>query len=76
MLVLKNGKVIAAEIIDFKTDQQPSKGSKKEWIDLQVSQYSPQLNVYAEVVAKQFKLNANQIRKKLVLLDAGEVVVV
>jgi ATP-dependent exoDNAse (exonuclease V) beta subunit len=76
VLVLKNGKVIAAEIIDFKTDQQPSKGSKKEWIDLQVSQYSPQLNVYAEVVAKQFKLNANQIRKKLVLLDAGEVVVV
>jgi hypothetical protein len=37
-------------------------------------QYSPQLNGYAEVVAKQFKLKANQIRKKLVLLDAGEVV--
>lgn len=73
VLVLKDGKVIAAEIIDFKTDQQPTKGSKKAWIDQQIKQYSPQLNIYAEVVAKQFKLKTNQIRKKLVLLDAGEV---
>ncbi|MEY4568065.1 MAG: ATP-dependent helicase/nuclease subunit, partial [Planctomycetota bacterium] len=74
VLVLNEEKVIAAEIIDFKTDQQPAKGSKKVWIQQQIGQYSPQLNVYAEVVAKQFKLNASQIRKTLVLLDAGEVV--
>lgn len=73
VLALESERPIYAEIIDFKTDHFPARGSKKDWISEQVAKYRPQLSAYAEVVAKTYNLTKAQIRTTLVLLDVGEV---
>ncbi len=63
-------KIVAAEIVDFKTDavdDQPSIAAK-------VAMYRPQLESYCLATAQLFGLVADQVTAKLVFVQPGEVV--
>ncbi len=63
------GQPIAAEIIDYKTDARSPSESIDDWVDERVEHHRPQLEVYAQVVAKMYQLPADRIACYLVLLS-------
>ncbi len=64
------GKPIAAEIIDFKTDQIPP----QDTLQRLASHYRPQLQAYARGVIRMLQLPPTQVSAKLAFLSLDQVV--
>ncbi len=72
LVVLRNqGKVIAAEILDYKTDRWDSRQEIDQWTRERVAHHRPQLLAYAQVVSRMLNLPIERIDCSLVLL-AGD----
>ena len=71
VLVRINGKLVAADIVDFKTDN-VSRDNPQQ-IDERVKYYQPQLAAYRRAVAQLYGLDPKRIAARLVFLAAGEV---
>ena len=69
ILVYKDGALVAADIIDFKTDA-IAKGELPAKVDF----YRPQMGAYRHAIAVQYGLPADQIATRLVFVSTGEVV--
>ncbi len=69
VLVYKDARLIAADIIDFKTDHL-AKGE----LAAKVSFYKPQMQAYRRAVSVQFDIALNQIATRLAFVGTGEVV--
>lgn len=63
-------RVVAVEIVDFKTDiiADPST------LDARVATYRPQLNSYRRAVMQIFGIEADQIDAKLLFVESGAIV--
>lgn len=72
VIVTKKGKPVAADIIDFKTDR--LSGDPETWAAAKVAHYGPQLSEYRSAVSHCFKIPAEQIATRLLLLEADSVV--
>ncbi|WP_437200809.1 UvrD-helicase domain-containing protein [Planctomicrobium sp. SH664] len=72
VLAMHEGAVIAAEVIDFKTDQ--LEGS--EAIDRRAELYRPQLESYRQAVSRMFKIPQTHVSARLAFLAAGRVVTI
>ncbi|MEZ6059356.1 MAG: UvrD-helicase domain-containing protein [Planctomycetaceae bacterium] len=68
VLLSKNGRPAAAEIIDFKTDR--LFGDSAIWAADRIAHYGPQLDVYREAVAHCFRVDPDAIVSRLLLLEA------
>ncbi|HEX7379854.1 MAG TPA: 3'-5' exonuclease, partial [Pirellulales bacterium] len=68
---LRGGKLVAVEVLDFKTDALAPDDPKA--IDKIVERYRPQLSAYREAVCGMFALPADRVMTRLVLLEADEV---
>ncbi len=64
-----DGTVVAAEIIDYKTDR--AHGNLQDWVADRVSLYRGQLNDYRTAVVNSLNLSPEAVRCSLLLLDAG-----
>jgi ATP-dependent exoDNAse (exonuclease V) beta subunit len=64
------GKIVAAEVFDFKTDVVNDPPS----LQARVETYRPQLNSYCRAVAHLFQLGPNNISATLVFVQAGAIV--
>jgi len=71
VLCRQGDRLIAAEIIDFKTD---AVSVEKSLLAERVRQYRPQLEAYRAAVARLFGLSEDRIAARLVFLAIGEVV--
>jgi ATP-dependent exoDNAse (exonuclease V) beta subunit len=73
LVLLSDGEdVVAAEIIDFKTDRidnQPGRSLAEK-----IEHYRPQMAAYKETVAKLFELPADFVAARLAFIQADEVV--
>ena len=69
ILVYKDGVLVAADIIDFKTDT-VAKGE----LPVKVDFYKPQMAAYRRAVALQYGIELDQIATRLVFVGTGEVV--
>jgi len=67
--VRENGKLVAAEIIDFKTDE-----IKKGGLKTRVGHYRPQMDAYRQSLARLSRLPVDKITVKLAFTHLGEVV--
>ena len=69
VLLYDRDKLVAADVIDFKTDQlaadDPTAVAKK------VAHYGPQLNAYRNAVATTFGLESERIAARLAFVSAG-----
>jgi ATP-dependent helicase/nuclease subunit A len=72
VLLLQNGRPIAADIVDFKTDRLV--GERDRWIENKRTHYGPQLQEYRFAVSHCFGIPADNISTRLLLLEAGEIV--
>lgn len=72
VLVFHEGKVIAADIVDFKTDRvaSPEEASLEEL----KAYYAPQIEAYRAAVAKQYHLEPKRVAGRLVFVSAGETI--
>ncbi len=70
-LDLRDGKVVGATIIDFKTG---AKDSKPADLDKKKQGYFEQLDGYAFAVSSMFGIEQGSIRRKLLFVDRDEVV--
>jgi hypothetical protein len=68
---MRDGKVVAATIIDFKTG---AKDSKPVDLDKKKQGYLEQLDGYAVAVSAMFGIEQAAIRRKLLFVDRDEVV--
>jgi ATP-dependent exoDNAse (exonuclease V) beta subunit len=68
VLQMEQGKPVAADVIDFKSDRIPSSE-----VDARSEGYRSQMQAYQRVVAVQTGLDANRIRARLVFLGPGRV---
>jgi ATP-dependent exoDNAse (exonuclease V) beta subunit len=72
LVILRHeGKVLGAEIIDYKTDQCDHREDLQVWLKQRVEHHRPQLQAYSEVVAKMLDVRPSQIDCSLMLLSAG-----
>ncbi len=62
------------EIVDFKTDSQPATAGE-QWIAGRADHHRPQLEAYRDAVAAEYSTDPARISISIVLLSAGEVVV-
>lgn len=69
-LVRQHGKLVAADVIDFKTDQFDS----EERLNEKISHYRPQIDSYRRAVAKMFQLPLTSIRGTLFFVHDPRVV--
>ncbi len=69
-LVERGGKVVAAEVLDFKTDELASQEASRERADF----YRPQITAYKQAVAKMHQLTTDCVSARLVFLRTGVVV--
>ena len=69
VLLMDGDKVVAADIIDFKTDQAKNQKKLKALVDV----YSEQLEVYKSAVAHMFGLSDESISARLLMTEAGVV---
>jgi ATP-dependent helicase/nuclease subunit A len=74
VLIRRGGQVIAADVIDFKTDYLPPHDPQA--IPNKVAAYRDQLRLYRRAVAKIYALPETAVMTRLVLLDAGTVATV
>jgi ATP-dependent exoDNAse (exonuclease V) beta subunit len=71
LVILKeNGKVVAADVLDFKTDQVPK--NDPQALNELGRYYEPQLAAYRRAVEQAFGLNPNVITARMLFLEAGE----
>ena len=69
VLVYDGDRVVAADILDFKTDTANSPEKLSELVD----HYRPQLEAYCQAVATMYRLKATQITARLLFVSSGEV---
>lgn len=72
VLLRREGQVVAAEILDFKTDAM-LKDDDGALHDL-IAAYRDQMKAYARAVALMYRLSTDRISTRLVLLSTGKVV--
>jgi len=73
VVLIKDGKPYAAEIIDFKTDAYDDSMTLL-WVQDRIDHHRPQLEIYARVVSELFDIPEEQIATHLVLLSGDEFV--
>lgn len=71
VLIRRNGQVVAADIIDFKTDA--IVGDEESAVAGKVAAYRDQMRSYARAVALMYKLSPERISTRLVMLANGRV---
>ena len=71
VLIRRNGQVVAADIIDYKTDA--LLGDEETAVRDKVAAYRDQLGSYARAVALMYKLTPERITTRLVMLATGRV---
>ena len=69
MIVKEGDKIVAADIIDFKTDSVTA-----DSINERVEHYRPQLEAYRSAVSRFLNLDSNRIATRLLFVAAGELV--
>jgi ATP-dependent exoDNAse (exonuclease V) beta subunit len=75
LVLLKDGSsVVAADIVDFKTDRAGDDVSA--WVEDRVAYYREQLNEYREAVSYCFRVPLQSVSTRLVLLDVDQVIAV
>ncbi len=72
VLLELNGKPVAADILDFKTDRLV--GDTDAWIADKICHYGPQLEEYRNAVTLCFGIPAEAVSSRLILLEADAVV--
>lgn len=72
VFLLQNGKPIAADIIDFKTDR--FAGDRNGWIEARRLHYGPQLEEYRFAVSQCFGVPIQHIGTRLLLIEADAVI--
>lgn len=72
VLVTRDDKPVAADIIDFKTDR--FSGRKKTWAAEKLVHYGPQLEEYRAAVSQCFLIPVENISARLLLLETDTVV--
>ena len=68
VLVYQNDRVVAADVLDFKTDAATTPEKVTELVD----HYRPQLEAYCQAVANMYRLGAAQITARLLFVSCGE----
>jgi ATP-dependent exoDNAse (exonuclease V) beta subunit len=68
------GRVVRAEIIDFKTDLRPQNVPLDQWIAERTLHHKFQLQAYRKVLCRQFRLHPEMVTLSLVLLSEPVVV--
>jgi hypothetical protein len=68
------GRVVRAEIIDFKTDLRPQNVPIEQWIQERTLHHKFQLQAYRKVLCRQFRLHPEMVTLSLVLLSEPVVV--
>ncbi|MED5564128.1 MAG: 3'-5' exonuclease, partial [Gemmatimonadota bacterium] len=71
VLVQRDGRVVRAEILDFKTDSIEAADAAS--LTARTEYYRPQIAAYRSVVREQYELAENDVSGKLVFLKAGVV---
>ena len=71
VLIRRNGQVVAADIIDFKTDALI--GDEETAVRDKVAAYRDQMQSYARAIALMYKLAPDRISTRLVMLAIGRV---
>jgi ATP-dependent exoDNAse (exonuclease V) beta subunit len=75
LVVVRQGdQVLAADVIDFKTDELPSDARAQDVLATRRDYYRPQVEAYRTVVARVLALPIQRIGARLVFLQAGKVV--
>jgi ATP-dependent exoDNAse (exonuclease V) beta subunit len=69
VLVRRGSKVIAADVLDYKTDTIDPADARA--LTERIEFYRPQLDAYRRAVAQMFQLDAGRITARLVFLHAG-----
>ena len=64
-----SGIVVAADIVDFKTDYL---GEQNEELLDKVKHYEPQLNAYRDTISQMFKLPTDAVTARLLFVSANE----
>jgi ATP-dependent exoDNAse (exonuclease V) beta subunit len=72
VLLLQDGRPVAADIIDFKTDR--FAGDRSRWIEARRLHYGPQLEEYRFAVSQCFGIPIQNIGTRLLLIEADAVV--
>jgi ATP-dependent exoDNAse (exonuclease V) beta subunit len=73
VLFHEKGRVVAADVIDFKTDVW---GDDPDQLAKKIEYYRPQLAAYRRAVAQNYRLDEASVSARLVFLASGEVVAV
>ena len=69
VLVERNGRVVAAEVLDFKTDLVAP--DDETGLTGRVEHYRPQIEAYCEVVRERYGLGEGDVEGRLVFLGSG-----
>ena len=69
VLLEEEGRVVAAEVLDFKTDQIDE--SDAQALEDRIARYRPQIDAYREAVAGRYGLEMEQVSGKLLVLRLG-----
>ena len=72
VLLYQNGRPIAADIIDFKTDR--FAGDRDRWIEARRMHYAPQLEEYRFAVSQCFGVPIQHIGTRLLLIETDAVI--
>lgn len=67
-------RVVAAEIIDYKSDELPDSPTRDDW-DSRVESYRPQMEAYRRALAHSLELDATAISVRLVFVGTGGVII-
>ena len=71
VLIEQEGRVVGAEVLDFKTDKIQS-GDEAQ-LEERKTHYEPQIAAYRDAVRERYGLAASEVTGKLVFLDIGVV---
>jgi ATP-dependent exoDNAse (exonuclease V) beta subunit len=69
VLIRRGGKLLAADVLDFKTDAIPPDNPRL--LQERIAFYSPQLEAYRKAVARTFHLEPRRITSRLLFLSAA-----
>lgn len=69
VLVYQGNRIVAADIIDFKTDEVSGQNLQSK-----IQHYSPQLTAYRDAVAKFARIPIEQISTRMVFVGSGQVI--
>ena len=71
VLIERDGQVVGAEVLDFKTDTIES--GDEERLAIRTEQHRPQIEAYCDVVREQYGLAEGDVRGLLVFLELGTI---